>query len=143
MAGRLRVGRLGETTITLSWSDHPLHRSLGRLVPDAIIRRPDSIQILDAKYKAHFADLDATLWHQFTEEMQASHRADIHQILAYAAAYADVPSVRATLVYPVPQHLAAALIDRGQDRSTATLPVGQRTITLELRALAFGPIGTQ
>jgi len=136
--GRLRVGRLGETTIPLPWSD-PFHRSLGHLVPDAVIQRADSVQIIDAKYKAHFADLDTTRWHQFTEEMQAAHRADIHQILAYAAAYADAPSIRATLVYPVPQHLAAVLIDRGQDRSTATLPVGQRTITLELRALPFGP----
>jgi hypothetical protein len=137
--GKLRVGRLGETTIPLPWSD-PLHRSLGHLVPDAIIRRPDSIQIVDAKYKAHFADLDATRWHQFTEEMQAAHRADIHQILAYAAAYGDAPTVQATLVYPVPQRLATVLADRGQDRSTAILPVGQRTITLELRALPFGPI---
>jgi 5-methylcytosine-specific restriction endonuclease McrBC regulatory subunit McrC len=130
---------LGETTIPLPWSD-PVHRSLGHLVPDAIIRRPDSIQIIDAKYKAHFADLDATRWHQFTEEMQAAHRADIHQILAYAAAYGDVPMVQATLVYPVPQRLATVLADRGQDRSTATIPVGQRTITLDFRALPFGPI---
>jgi 5-methylcytosine-specific restriction endonuclease McrBC regulatory subunit McrC len=109
-------------------------------VPDAIIRRPDSIQIIDAKYKAHFADLDAMRWYQFTEEMQAAHRVDIHQILAYAAAYGDAPTVQATLVYPVPQRLATVLADRGQDRSTATVPVGRRTITLELRALPFGPI---
>ena len=51
--------------------------------------------------------------------------------------------VQATLVYPVPQRLATVLADRGQDRSTATIPVGQRTITLGLRALAFGPNGTQ
>jgi hypothetical protein len=51
--GEVRVGRLGQTTFQLEWSD-PTHRSLGHLVPGIVARRGRSVRIVDAKYKAHW-----------------------------------------------------------------------------------------
>jgi hypothetical protein len=46
--GEIYVGRLGETVFPLNWSDST-HRSLGHLVPDLVIKRGHSIQVVDAK----------------------------------------------------------------------------------------------
>lgn len=135
--GRVRVGRLGETTIPLAWND-PGHRSLGHLVPDIVVQRAGSVEIIDAKYKAHFADLDATRWARFTDEVQASMRADIHQVLAYAAVAPEAQMTRATLFYPVRQTMFEALAARGQDRVVARIPVGIGEVRLEMRAAGFG-----
>lgn len=81
VGGEVRVGRLGQTTFPIRWSD-PLHRSLGHLVPDIVIRRGRTIHIVDAKYKAHLAELSETGWRRFTEDAREAHRADIHQVLA-------------------------------------------------------------
>lgn len=134
----VRVGRLGETTVPLTWSGGSRHRTMSHLVPDVVLLRRDVLQIVDAKYKAHFADLDATRWSEFSDEAREAHRADIHQVLAYAAALGDGRDVHATLVYPVSHRLAAELVERRLDSSTARLAVGQRQITLELRAMSFG-----
>jgi len=135
--GRVRVGRLGETTVPLAWND-PSHRALGHLVPDFVIYRPDSIEIVDAKYKSHFADLDATRWSALVEEVQASMRADLHQVLAYAAVIGLTRRVVTTLIYPVPAALFAILIVRKRDVSTARIPVGATEVVVQMRAQPFG-----
>ena len=134
----VRVGRLGETTVPLTWSGGSRHRTMSHLVPDVVLQRRDILQIVDAKYKAHFADLDAMRWSEFADEAREAHRADVHQVLAYAAALGDGRDIHATLVYPVSHRLAAELVERHLDSSTARLAVGQRQITLELRAMSFG-----
>jgi hypothetical protein len=135
--GRVRVGRLGETTIPLAWSD-PSHRALGHLVPDFVIHRPDSIEVVDAKYKSHFADLDAARWTALAEEVQASMRADVHQVLAYAATVGQARRVEATLIYPVPDELFADLTARQRAETVAAIPVGSVELTLRLRVQSFG-----
>ena len=135
--GSVRVGRLGETVIPLAWDD-PFHRSLGHLVPDFVVYRGDSVEIIDAKYKSHFADLDVNRWTELAEETQAAMRADIHQILAYAAAAGIGESVKATLVYPVKQPVYEELAARACTESKAFIPVGTRAITVAIRAAAFG-----
>jgi hypothetical protein len=137
--GRVRAGRLGETTVPLAWNDSA-HKSLGHLVPDFVVQRTDGIEIIDAKYKSHFAELDATRWSAWAEEAQASMRADIHQVLAYAATAGSAEKVSATLIYPVRQALYENLHDRGRTQSEALIPVGTRQITLRIRAVAFGAI---
>lgn len=134
--GEVRVGRLGETVFPLSWSD-PTHRTLGHLVPDMVIRHGRYIQVVDAKYKAHLAEVDDMGWRRFEEETREAHRADLHQILAYASLY-EAEEVTATLVYPLRYSTYSMLRERHRERSFAELLHGGRRIRLELRGLPFG-----
>ncbi len=134
--GEVRVGRLGQTTFPLEWSD-PTHRSLGDLVPDIVVRRGRSVRIVDAKYKAHLAELDEVGWHRFTEEAREQHRADLHQVLAYAALY-DADEIAAELVYPLRPRTWRELRERGRELSSARLEHKGRTLAVLLRGEAFG-----
>lgn len=134
--GEVKVGRLAQTVFPLHWSD-PTHRSLGHLVPDIVVRRSRSVHIVDAKYKAHLAELDEAGWHRFADEQREAHRADLHQVLAYASLY-DADEITATLVYPLRLDTWEALKNRGRDISSAELLHGGRRITLQLRGLPFG-----
>jgi hypothetical protein len=134
--GTLRVARRGETVMPLHWSD-PSHRSLGHLAPDIVVLRGSSVRIIDAKYKSHFAEIDEQGWRQMADEIRERHRADIHQVLAYAALY-DAPEITAALVYPLRHETWKALRSRGLDRSTANLYQGGRHVRLELWGLPFG-----
>ncbi|MBU1395776.1 MAG: McrC family protein [Gammaproteobacteria bacterium] len=135
--GRVRVGRLGETVVPLAWND-PSHRALGHLVPDFVVHRHDGIEVIDAKYKSHFADLDANRWSALAEETQQSVRADLHQVLAYAAATGSSDQMGATLIYPVRRRLYEDLKRYGRAETRAAISVGQRQITLRMKAVAFG-----
>lgn len=133
----MRVGRLGETTVPLAWSDRG-HRSLGHLVPDFVVHRPDSIEIVDAKYKSHFAELDSLRWSALAEATQASMRADVHQVLAYVATAGSAEKISATLIYPVRCELYEELLQSHRTESQALIPVGSRQVTLRMQAIAFG-----
>ena len=135
--GRVRVGRLGETVVPLAWND-PGHKALGHLVPDFVVHRHDGIEIVDAKYKSHFTDLDANRWSALAEETQASMRADLHQVLAYAATAGSADQIRATLIYPVRRGLYEDLQQYDRAETQAVIPVGHRQITLRMKAVAFG-----
>ncbi|MBI2916944.1 MAG: hypothetical protein HYY01_03035 [Chloroflexi bacterium] len=136
--GDVRVGRLGQTVFPIEWSD-PAHRTLGHLVPDIVIQRGRSVQVVDAKYKAHLSEVDERGWREFQEATRDAHRADLHQILAYASLY-EADQVTATLVYPLRRPTYLALRERGRDRSFADLYHGGRHVRLELRGLPFGAI---
>jgi 5-methylcytosine-specific restriction endonuclease McrBC regulatory subunit McrC len=133
--GVVRVGRLGETVTPLHWTD-PSHRSLGHLVPDIAVIRGRAVWVVDAKYKAHFAEIDERGWRQMANDIRESHRADLHQALAYASLF-DADEITTTLAYPLRQSTWAALRERGIERSTAEVYHGARHITLELRGLPF------
>jgi hypothetical protein len=132
----VKVGRLGETVFPLDWSD-PSHRTLGHLRPDIVIWQGRSVQIVDAKYKAHLAELDDAGWHRFAEEQREAHRSDLQQVLAYASLY-DADEITATLVYPLRHKTWETLNHRGKDISRAELFHGGRRVTLQLRGLPFG-----
>jgi McrBC 5-methylcytosine restriction system component len=134
--GDVRCGRLHQTVIPLDWSD-PSYRSLGHLVPDIVVRRGNAIQVIDAKYKAHFAELDENAWYEFAIDARESHRADIHQVLAYASLF-DASEITATLVYPLRVDTWTKLQARGRDSVVAEIFHGGRTIRLKLRGLPFG-----
>jgi len=136
VGGSVRVGRKRETVFPIEWSD-PSHRSLGHLVPDIVVFTGNGVHVVDAKYKAHLAELDEQGWQRFTEDAREAHRADVHQVLAYAGLYA-ADEVSATLVYPLRQGTFEALARRGRDRSVAHLLHGARRVRLELRGVAFG-----
>jgi len=134
--GEVLVGRLGQTTIPFHWSS-PGMRSMGHLVPDMVVRKGKSVRIVDAKYKAHLADLDEVGWRAASEELQAGHRADLHQVLAYASFF-DADDITACLVYPLRRSTWEGLRARRQDVWTADVPSKGRSIRLELRGLPFG-----
>jgi len=134
--GEVKVGRRGETVFPLHWSD-PTHRTLGHLVPDIVVRRNRSVEIVDAKYKAHLAELDEAGWYRFEDEQREAHRADLHQVLAYASLY-EADEIVATLVYPLRHDTWAALKERRREVSRAELLHGGRRVTLQLRGLPFG-----
>lgn len=134
--GVVRVGRASETLVPLDWTD-PSHRSMGHLLPDIVITYRARVDVVDAKYKAHLAELDEQGWRAFTKDAREAHRADVHQILAYASLF-DAPEVRAILVYPLRERTWRILRDRGRDVSVAELFSGRRRVRLELRGLPFG-----
>ena len=136
--GEVLVGRLGQTTIPLHWSEPGL-RSLGHLVPDIIVRRGRAILIVDAKYKAHLAELDESGWRAASEELREAHRADLHQVLAYASFF-DAEETTACLVYPIRQATWEALRAKHQDVWRAEIATRGRNIRLELRGLPFGSL---
>ena len=136
VGGTVRVGRRRETVFPVEWSD-PSHRSLGHLVPDIVVQCGDRIHVVDAKYKAHLSELDESGWRRFAADAREAHRADIHQVLAYASLY-SAAEIRATLVYPLRRATFDALVGRGRDRSVANLMHGHRRVHLELRGMPFG-----
>ncbi len=136
VGAQVRVGRLGETVLPVYWSD-PSQRALSHLVPDIVLQNRSSIQIVDAKYKSHFAELDEGGWRSLTEDIREAHRADFHQILAYAALY-EAKEIRATLVYPLRRSTFDALSARHRDVARAELMHGGRRVIAELRGLPFG-----
>jgi 5-methylcytosine-specific restriction endonuclease McrBC regulatory subunit McrC len=134
--GEVRTGRLRQTVFPMHWSS-PSHRSLGHLVPDIVVKRGNEVRVVDAKYKAHLAELDEAGWRAFTDDAREAHRADIHQVLAYASLF-DADAVTASLIYPIRQSAWESLAARGQDVARARLLSGGRNLTIELRGLPFG-----
>ncbi len=136
VGGDVLVGRLGQTVFPLHWTSSSL-RSLGHLAPDVVVRRGRSVRIVDAKYKAHLVEVDEEGWRRMAEELRETHRADLHQVLAYASLY-DADDVTATLAYPVRMETWKALHAMGQDTAHADLFHGGRRVRLEVRGFPFG-----
>ena len=136
VGGVMKVGRLGETVFPLEWSD-PTHRTLGHLVPDIVIHRGQEVHVVDAKYKSHLVEIDETDWRRMETEVRDAHRADLHQVLAYASLY-EAQEVTATLAYPLRHSTYVSLREQHRDRSFAELEHGGRVVHLELRGLPFG-----
>ena len=74
------------------------------------------------------------------DDIRESHRADLHQALAYASLF-DADEITTTLAYPLRRSTWVALKARGIERSTADVYHGARHITLELWGLPFGADG--
>lgn len=136
--GELTVGRLGQTVFPLHWSTSSA-RSLSHLVPDIVVRRDRTVRIIDAKYKSHFADIDDQTWIKLSDEIRDAHRADIHQVLAYASLY-EADDITVSLVYPLRRNTWENLRERNRDCARAELFHGNRRIQLELIGLPFGTV---
>ncbi len=113
----------------LRWSGPA--QSMGALIPDVELRGNDRVIWLDAKYKAHLNLLARKGWRGLSEDVQAEHRADLHQALAYAS-LADAPRVDTLLLYP-------RLGDTDRPlTSVASVTSGRRSVRLVLAAVPFG-----
>ena len=134
--GDISVGRLGQTVFPLHWSTSTA-RSMTHLVPDIVVRRGQSVRVVDAKYKAHFAEIDEQMWMRISSDIREAHRADVHQVLAYASLY-DADDLTATLMYPLRFATWEALHARQRDAAFADLFHGSRRVRLELRGIPFG-----
>lgn len=133
----LTVGRKGQNTFPIGWNRGL--STLRQLVPDFVLRRGNAIRIVDAKYKAHFAEIDESSWRKLADELKAAHRADVHQVLAYAALY-DAQEIQVELVYPLRHSTFEALRARNLDTAEARLVHGARNLRLRLRGLPFGAL---
>src|SRR6185503_14449324 len=112
VGAEVRSGRLGQTTFPLVWGASAL-RSMTKLVPDIVVRRGTAITIVDAKYKAHFAEIDESGWRALADDVHEAHRADVHQALAYAALF-DANEITTRLVYPLRIATWRALVTRNR-----------------------------
>ena len=86
------------------------------------------------KYKDHLGRLQREGWNGLNEKLRESHRADLHQALAYAL-LADKPQVDTFLVYPRPADSA------DQAFAVANLTTGDRNVRVILAAIPFGFVG--
>lgn len=132
----VRCGRKSETLFPIRWTDSSL-RGMSHLVPDFVVKHRDQVKIIDAKYKAHFSELDESGWLKMAEDSREAHRADFHQVLAYASLF-DAKQTTVTLVYPFRYSTYEALSARKRDIVRADLSFAGRTIQAELRGVAFG-----
>lgn len=106
--------------------------SMGSLAPDVGLFGPERVVWLDAKYKAHLTLIGRYGWTGISEHVRESHRADLHQALAYAS-LADVDRVDTVLIYP-----SLRSDDLPGPHAAATVVSGRRRVRLLLGALPFG-----
>jgi len=90
--------------------------------------------IVDAKYKRHWEELQHKSWGMADESMKEAHRADLHQVLAYAS-LARTPRVVACLAYPCLMKNWLSLRERGRLIQKADLAVANKTLQIWLTAL--------
>lgn len=114
--------------------------SLGHLAPDVVVRVGRQVVIFDAKYKAPLAGLDAEGWRDFSDDARATHRADVHQALAYAALF-DADAVTTVLAYPLRASTWDHLAEAGRTVMVGDLSTGGRRVRLALAGLPFGWAG--
>lgn len=131
--GQVLAGRAAETVVPIAW-DHRARSSMTSLVPDLVVRHGDRVYILDAKYKAHFQELDDARWVDLSEELRNQHRRDVHQILAYASLY-EGAEVTAVLVYPMHTRTWSRLAQHDRTVARASLSGGGRLVHLALVGL--------
>ena len=131
--GIVLSGKEGRTRMPLSWRPGS-SRALSSLVPDFLVRAGDKAYVVDAKYKAHFEKMEFGDWNEFTEETMETHRQDVHQVLAYAAAQ-EAKEISAILAYPVRKSAWDRLLESGRVIHSAPMTTFGRNLTLNLAAV--------
>lgn len=136
VGGSVATDRQRNSWVPIRWTPRGT-LSMGHLAPDVVIRIGDRIVILDAKYKAHLAGMDAQGWRGFSADERVSHRADLHQALAYASLF-DAASVTTALVYPLRQETWDDLVVSDRTVTVGELGDGGRRVRVALVGLPFG-----
>jgi hypothetical protein len=135
LGGRLLTAREGATSRPFVWRTHT--RSLGYLAPDFLLELPGRAVWIDAKYKDHLRRLAVQDWSGLPDALRESHRADLHQALAYAM-LADTPRVDTFLVYPSPAGSSGDSLASEPPFALADLVGGGRCVRLGLGSIPFG-----
>jgi len=107
-------------------------RSMRSLRPDVELVAQDRVVWIDAKYKHHLRSLARSDWTALDQQTRDSHRADLHQALAYAS-LSGLSQVDTVLAYPV-----AADRESASPVAVATVTSGARRVRLFLVGLPFG-----
>jgi hypothetical protein len=128
--GRMSRGAAGQISFPLQW-EPPGSGSLRSLVPDVVVDAGETVVIVDAKYKAHYHELEEHRWHDWEEELKEEHRRDIHQVMAYCALF-EARRIVAKLVYPLLQQTWQRLAETGRAVSRAVVPGYGRQVEVRL-----------
>jgi hypothetical protein len=139
VGGTMSTARERTALVPVRWRQRS-GTSFSHLAPDVVVRAGRRVVVFDAKYKAHLSTLDAAGWRSFTEDEHAAHRADVHQVLAYAALF-DAEVVTAVLVYPLPIEPWLQVSATGRTLALADVGLGGRAVRLGLAGLPFGQTG--
>jgi 5-methylcytosine-specific restriction endonuclease McrBC regulatory subunit McrC len=107
------------------------------LAPDFLLELPGRAVWIDAKYKDHLRRLAVQNWSALPEALRESHRADLHQALAYAM-FAEAPRVDTFLVYPGTLGPAGEPAAPEPVFALADLVAGGRQVRLGLGSIPFG-----
>lgn len=134
--GVVRSGRRRQTLRALRWQP-PYTGSQRYLLPDVEWETSAGLFVFDAKYKAHWEEIEGQGWFGVRNEIRDAHRADLLQVLAYAAA-STASNVTGVLFYPCHRHTWRSLVTRQRAFHVAEVPAGARTLRL---VLAAAPIG--
>ena len=126
-----RIGLRRSTTSHHSMAWRGLH-SMASLRPDAVLHGRNRTVVVDAKYKRHLALLARRSWRHMSEAARDAHRADLHQILAYAALQPG-EQVDAVLTYPWDSKS-----DTPPPTGVSLHTVGTRRVRVMLTGLPFG-----
>ena len=105
---------------------------MASLRPDAVLHGRNRTVVVDAKYKRHLALLARRSWRHMSEAARDAHRADLHQILAYAALQPG-EQVDAVLTYPWDSKS-----DTPPPTGVSLHTVGTRRVRVMLTGLPFG-----
>jgi hypothetical protein len=135
LGGRLSTGRQGSTSRPFVWRTRS--RSMGHLTPDFLLELPGRAVWIDAKYKDHLRRLAVQDWSGLPVALRESHRADLHQALAYAL-FAEAPRVDTFLVYPGTVGPAGEPMAPEPVFALADLVAGGRQVRLGLGSIPFG-----
>jgi hypothetical protein len=135
LGGRLSTGREGSTSRPFVWRTRT--RSMGHLAPDFLLELPGRAVWIDAKYKDHLRRLAVQDWSGLPVALRESHRADLHQALAYAM-FAEAPRVDTFLVYPGTVGPAGEPVAPEPVFALADLVAGGRQVRLGLGSIPFG-----
>jgi 5-methylcytosine-specific restriction endonuclease McrBC regulatory subunit McrC len=104
------------------------------LQPDVVIDQRDRTIVLDAKYKAHWEEIDQRGWRNLRDDLRSRHRKDLLQALAYG----NLPStddVTVCLLYPCRPETWSSLKERGRTAHVADISSGLRQLNLVLGAV--------
>jgi 5-methylcytosine-specific restriction endonuclease McrBC regulatory subunit McrC len=130
--GIISTSRQDSSRVSIHWSNPGL-KSLSNLSPDVVIETPDTVYIIDAKYKKLYEELDDQKWRELSKELQEDHRHDLHQVLAYASLY-NKPRIVSILAYPLTDETYTDLTRRSRLLNRAS-------ISIENKILEFGILG--
>jgi hypothetical protein len=136
IGGTVKTGRERTTTAPLRW-DPPFLGSQKYLLPDVMLERSDLTVIVDAKYKAHWEEMQGLRWSDLEVELRERHRADLLQVIAYANV-AATQRVVVCLAYPCSSSTWESLVRRNRLFHRASLSGGDRRIDLLLTAMPMG-----
>ena len=131
--GIVKTSRQDSSRVPIQWSNRGL-KSMTSLIPDITIETPDTVFIIDAKYKKLYEELDDQKWRELSKELQEEHRHDIHQILAYASLF-NKTRIVSILAYPLTDETYTNLSSRSRLLNRAVIPIENKTLEIGIIGL--------